>query len=61
MQNLWRNAGAYIALVIVFLIFALLAAVACHFQILREEEFLRRQYGDEFDDYAKRTARYLIW
>jgi len=44
-----------------FLIFALLAAVACHFQILREEEFLRRQYGDEFDDYAKRTARYLIW
>jgi len=43
-----------------FLIFALLAAVACHFQILREEEFLRRQYGDEFDDYAKRTARYLI-
>ena len=44
-----------------FLIFALLAAVACHFQILREEEFLRRQYGQEFADYCRRTPRYLIW
>jgi len=44
-----------------FLIFALLAAVACHFQILREEEFLRRQYGQEFEKYCKQTARYIIW
>jgi protein-S-isoprenylcysteine O-methyltransferase Ste14 len=44
-----------------FLIFALLAAVACHFQILREEEFLRRQYGQGFEKYRKRTARYIVW
>jgi protein-S-isoprenylcysteine O-methyltransferase Ste14 len=44
-----------------FLIFALLAAIACHFQILREEEFLRRQYGDEFEAYRRRTARYFLW
>jgi protein-S-isoprenylcysteine O-methyltransferase Ste14 len=43
------------------MVFALLAAVACHFQILREEEFLRRQYGRAFEDYCTRTARYLIW
>jgi len=44
-----------------FLIFALLASVAVHFQILREEEFLRKQYGESFEDYDKRTPRYLIW
>ena len=44
-----------------FLIFALLAALACHFQILREEEFLKRQYGNDFAEYRKRTARYFIW
>ena len=44
-----------------FLIFALLAALACHFQILREEEFLRRQYGQDFEEYCGRTVRYLIW
>ncbi len=44
-----------------FLIFALLAAVACHFQILREEKFLKRQYGQDFEAYRKRTPRYLIW
>ena len=44
-----------------FLIFALMAAVACHFQILREEEFLRRQYGRDFEDYSRRTGRYFIW
>lgn len=44
-----------------FMIFALLAAGACHFQILREEEFLRRQYGQDFEKYCQRTARYLVW
>jgi protein-S-isoprenylcysteine O-methyltransferase Ste14 len=42
------------------LIFALLAAIACHFQILREEEFLKRRHGQEFAEYCSRTARYLI-
>jgi protein-S-isoprenylcysteine O-methyltransferase Ste14 len=44
-----------------FLIFALLSVVALHFQIRREEEFLKKQYGAAFDDYCKHTARYLIW
>ena len=44
-----------------FLIFALLAVVAIHFQILREEDFLRKQYGADYAEYHRRTARYLIW
>jgi len=44
-----------------FMVFGFLAVIACHFQILREEEFLRRQYGDEFEAYRNRTARYLVW
>jgi len=44
-----------------FLIFGLLAAVAIHFQIRREEEFLSRQYGESFEAYRRRTPRYLIW
>jgi protein-S-isoprenylcysteine O-methyltransferase Ste14 len=46
---------------IFFLIFALLASVSVHFQILREEEFLSRQYGESFEAYRKRTPRYLVW
>jgi protein-S-isoprenylcysteine O-methyltransferase Ste14 len=44
-----------------FLIFALLAVVAIHFQILREEEFLKQRYGSSYANYSARTARYLIW
>ena len=44
-----------------FLIFALLAVLAIHFQILREEEFLQKQYGRDYTEYCQRTARYLIW
>ena len=44
-----------------FLIFALLAVVSIHFQILREEQFLKQQYGQSYEDYCNRTARYLVW
>jgi len=44
-----------------FLIFALLAVVTMHFQILREEEFLRKHYGQSYKEYCTRVARYLIW
>jgi protein-S-isoprenylcysteine O-methyltransferase Ste14 len=44
-----------------FLIFALLAVVAIHFQILREEGFLKKQYGDSYNAYCARVARYLLW
>jgi protein-S-isoprenylcysteine O-methyltransferase Ste14 len=30
-----------------------------HRQVLREEEFLRRHYGQEFAEYCKRVRRYL--
>ena len=44
-----------------FLICALLAVVFLHFQILREEEFLKKQYGADYAEYCTRAARYLIW
>ena len=44
-----------------FLIFALLAAIAMHWQILREEKFLTGLYGQAYRDYRARTARYFIW
>lgn len=44
-----------------FLIFALLAVLAMHFQILREEQFLGAQYGVNYDEYRKRVPRYLFW
>jgi protein-S-isoprenylcysteine O-methyltransferase Ste14 len=44
-----------------FLIFALLAVIAFHFQILREEEFLKKQYGPSYAAYSAQTARYLFW
>jgi protein-S-isoprenylcysteine O-methyltransferase Ste14 len=30
-----------------------------HRQVLREEEFLRKQYGDEYGEYCKRVRRYV--
>lgn len=44
-----------------FLIFALLAVVSIHFQILREEDFLKKQYGADYAAYCARAPRYLIW
>ena len=46
---------------IVFLIFALLAVVAMHAQIRREEAFLEDAYGDAYRDYRAATPRYLLW
>lgn len=45
----------------IFLVFAVLAIAAQHWQILREEEFLKKRYGDAYELYRKRTPRYLIW
>ncbi len=44
-----------------FLIFAVLAIVHVHFQILREEKFLVGLYGKEYQGYRARTARYVIF
>ena len=45
----------------IFLVLALLAIAAQHWQILREEAFLTQRYGESYDRYRTRTARYLIW
>lgn len=46
---------------LVFLIFALLAVIILHVQMLREEKFLTGLYGEPYRDYVRRTARYFIW
>ena len=44
-----------------FLIFALLAIVHVHIQILREEKFLSDLYGEEYQNYRSQTGRYLVF
>ena len=46
---------------VVYLVFMCTLFVAIHFQILEEEKFLRSEYGEVYDDYVKRTCRYLGW
>ena len=42
-----------------FIGFAALTIISIHFFILKEEKFLRKNYGDEYDIYAKNVRRYL--
>ena len=44
-----------------FLIFAIAAVIALHWQLLREEKFMTQLYGESYREYSARTARYLIW
>jgi len=37
----------------------ILFPLAIHRQILREEEFLKKHYGDEYEEYCKKVRRYL--
>lgn len=46
---------------LIFIIFALLAVFAVHWQILQEESFLTKLYGKPYQTYLQRTARYLFW
>ena len=59
--NLWFSGIFLINGTLGFLFFALLAAVAMHWQILREEKFLTELHGQSYRDYRARTARYFIW
>ena len=45
----------------IFLIFAVLAVAAQHWQILREEEFLKKRYGEAYEHYRAKVPRYLLW
>ena len=42
-----------------FLVLALLVVPGLHYQILQEEKFLLRQYGQAYRDYCARTGRYF--
>jgi protein-S-isoprenylcysteine O-methyltransferase Ste14 len=44
---------------LVFLVFAVLVLVGMHYQILQEETFLTRQYGQAYRAYCARTRRYF--
>ena len=44
-----------------FLVFALVAMLLIHTQILREEKLLTELHGQSYRDYLKRAPRYLIW
>ena len=44
---------------LVFLIFAVLAFAAIHWQILKEEAFCTKLYGQPYKDYCLRTGRYF--
>ena len=42
----------------VFLAFAVVTILALHYQILQEEKFLLKQYGQAYREYCGRTGRY---
>lgn len=44
---------------LIFLIFAALALAAIHWQILREEDFCAKLYGEPYRAYCERTGRYF--
>ena len=46
---------------LVLLIFAVLGAISLHLQIIQEERFLGRIYGQVYEEYCARTARYVTW
>lgn len=43
----------------IFLLYLVAGAWLFHRQVLREEEYLKRVYGKEYEDYCKRVRRYL--
>jgi len=46
---------------VIFLVFAVLAVMAQHWQILREEKFLTKRHGESYQHYRETTPRYLLW
>lgn len=60
-MNLWFIGVALINGTLFFVAFAVLAAAALHWQMLREERFCTELYGAPYAEYRARTARYFIW
>lgn len=42
-----------------FVIIALLSIISIHFFILKEEQFMRENYGGEYNKYSKKVRRYF--
>ena len=42
-----------------FIVFTFLAVLSIHFFILKEEKFLRKMYGNEYEKYTKKVRRYF--
>ena len=59
--DLWFLSVFLINGALVFLIFAAAAVAVLHWQILQEESFLLKLYGQPYQDYCERTGRYFIW
>ncbi|HYJ85413.1 MAG TPA: isoprenylcysteine carboxylmethyltransferase family protein [Pyrinomonadaceae bacterium] len=57
--NLWFIGTFLINGGLIFLIFAILAVVVQHWQILQEEAFLTNLYGQPYKNYLARTGRYV--
>jgi protein-S-isoprenylcysteine O-methyltransferase Ste14 len=57
--NLWFIGIFLINGSLIFLIFAVLAAAAQHWQVIQEEAFLTNLYGQPYKDYQGRTGRYV--
>ena len=57
--DLWFIGTFLINGTLIFLILALLALVAQHWQILQEEAFLTNLYGQPYEAYRAQTRRYL--
>jgi len=59
--NMYLFGGLMVNGTLVFLGFALLMAGLLHGQVLQEERFLERVYGDAYHLYRIRTGRYVTW
>jgi protein-S-isoprenylcysteine O-methyltransferase Ste14 len=46
---------------LIFLVFAVLAIAVLHWQILQEEDYLLKLYGQPYRSYCAKAARYFIW
>ncbi len=57
--NLWFIGTFLINGRLIFLVFAILAVVVQHWQILQEEAFLTNLYGQPYKNYLARTGRYV--
>jgi protein-S-isoprenylcysteine O-methyltransferase Ste14 len=59
--NLWFLGTFLINGTLIFLIFALFTIINLHFQVMIEEEFLRKVHGIAFIKYCEKTPRYFPW